>query len=364
MALEYLRSTPRPSIEDAKACLAELARQMGPCPLVKQEHVLEWLVKGATGADLGAGYSRSLAEVADLPDSRPDEDLWIELHFGLLYAATNLPSAPIVLRSPQRSLDQYNVYFSDVSDIDFPAFNAKTGRLASATIMRLDRRLNPFIKGGGHPKALRTTVTPEHLNAYRVIRNEVIGHESNLDVANHSELWQFLMDLAAKLHPDLALPQNPDSEPVQSTNLEGPPIRSHGRWYTVERHALWRCINRWCKEHGVDAFTRAKFNQAKCAEFAEEIKVDCAGQGRASDRSWKSVQGQIKDALRKNNPAVPNKRITDLADRAEKLRAKIKRGDPVSEQERKPEAAIEIPRYDESDDGLEGSGTGDDEGGL
>jgi len=41
-----------------------------------------------------------------------------------------------------------------------------------------------------------------------------------------------------------------------------------------------------------------------------------------------------------------------LADRAEKLKAKIERGDHVSADERYPEAAIKIPGDDKSDAGL------------
>ena len=144
--------------------------------------------------------------------------------------------------------------------------------------------------------------------------------------------------------------EEPEPEPLQSTDLAEPPVVPHKRWCTVERYALWRCINKWCKEHGVDAFT-AKFNQATYLHFAEQIKTDCGAQGKESDRSGQGVRGQFTDALRPD-PTLPNKPITELADRAEKLKAKIERGDHVSADERYPEAAIKIPGDDKSDAGL------------
>ncbi|KAI4606381.1 hypothetical protein J4E80_010133 [Alternaria sp. BMP 0032] len=129
-----------------------------------------------------------------------------------------------------------------------------------------------------------------------------------------------------------------------------PPVVPRKRWCTVERYALWRCINKWCKEHGVDAFT-AQFNQATYLHFAEQIKTDCGAQGKESDRSGQGVRGQFTDAL-SPDPTLPNKPITELADRAEKLKAKIERGDHVSADERYPEAAIKIPGDNKSDAGL------------
>ncbi|KAI4709354.1 hypothetical protein J4E89_006103 [Alternaria sp. Ai002NY15] len=82
------------------------------------------------------------------------------------------------------------------------------------------------------------------------------------------------------------------------------------------------------------------------------IKTDCGAQGKESDRSAESVRAQFRGALRPLDPTEPNKPITELADRAEKLRAKIESGDYVSVDERYPEAAINIPGDDKSDAGL------------
>ncbi|KAI4938582.1 hypothetical protein J4E85_001023 [Alternaria conjuncta] len=146
--------------------------------------------------------------------------------------------------------------------------------------------------------------------------------------------------------------EEPEPEPLQSTDLAEPPVVPHKKWCNVERYALWRCINKWCKEHGVDAFTQAKFNLATCSNFADQIKTDCGAQGKESDRSAESVRAQFRGALRPLDPTEPNKPITELADRAEKLRAKIESGDYVSVDERYPEAAINIPGDDKSDAGL------------
>ncbi|KAI4951778.1 hypothetical protein J4E86_007194 [Alternaria arbusti] len=369
MALQYLLTTLAPTAEDPKACLAELEVQMGPCPSTTEEYILSCIHKGTSGVELTGEYARrvyeaQLAEQADFADPMSDEDLWLELHFGLLYATTNLPSAPIVLRHPQRSLDQYNMYFHDRSGIDMSLFNAKTNRLAVKTAMNLHWRVNLLIKEGDHPKALRTTITAEHLEAYRKIRDKVIDDEINLYVESHGALWQFLLNLAAELHPDLPSSQDPERDPTQSTDVVKPATVSRPRWTDVERHALWRCINRWCNKNGVDQFELHKFKKAKCTEFAEEIKADCAEKGEVSNRSPTSVYNQIKDAHRKDDPTVPNWRITDLFNRAEEMRAIIARGDHVSKEERRPKAAIKVPGDDESDDGLEGSETNEDEGGL
>jgi len=144
----------------------------------------------------------------------------------------------------------------------------------------------------------------------------------------------------------------PKFEPVQSTDPAELPIVPHEGWHTVERYALWRCINKWCKENGLDAFALLKFDQTKCSQFAEDIKVDCAARGKVSDRSTHSVYNQIKNALRSLKPTVLNKPITESVDRAEKLKAKIESGDYVSVDERYPEAAIKISGDDKSDAGL------------
>ncbi|KAI4624708.1 hypothetical protein J4E83_004384 [Alternaria metachromatica] len=365
MALQYLLTTLAPTTEDPKACLTELEDQMGPCPSMTEEYILSCIHKGTPGVELTGEYARrvyeaQLAEQVDFADPMSDEDLWFELHFGLLYATTKLPSAPIVLRHPERSLDQYNMYFNDSSGIDMSLFNAKTDRLAVKTAMNLHWRVNLFIREGDHPKALRTTITAEHLEAYRKIRDNVIDDESNLDVESHGALWQFLMDLAAELHPDPPSPQDPERGPMPSTHVAKPTTGSRPRWTTAERSALWRCINRWCNKNGVDQFELHKFKKAKCIEFAEEIKADCAEKGEVSNRSPTSVYNQIKDAHRKDDPTVPNWRITDLFNRAEEMREIIARGDHVSKKERRPKAAIKVPGDDESEDGLEGSDTDED----
>ena len=147
---------------------------------------------------------------------------------------------------------------------------------------------------------------------------------------------------------------------MPSTDVAQPTRPSRRRWNAVERRALWRCINRWCNENGVDQFALPKFKRAKCTEFAEEIKEDCAARGEVSNRSATRVYNQIKDTLRKDDPTVPNKRILDLFERAEEMRVIIARGGHVSKEERRPKAAIKVPGDDESDDGLEGPATDED----
>jgi len=350
IALQYLLHTLEPTSEDTKACLAELDRQMGPCPSMTEEYILRCMKDRTLGENLAMEYSKrrqeaQLADQTDVPEPMSDEDLWFELHYGLLYATTKLPSEPVVFRHPRRSVHQYNMYFDDGSGIDDGLFNAKTSRLARDTVTRLYCRLDPFIKAGGHPMALRTTVTSDHLAAYRKIRKELIGDESNTDVESHSERLQFLMDLAAKLHPDLASP------PMQSTDVVAPEkAPTKIPWTEMERHALWRTINRWCKDNGVDRFESGNIGIVTCQTFADDIKADCADRGVESVRSAESVQSQVKDAMRRNK-TVANKPITELALRAKAMKKKLndKGVDSVPKSERFPKAAIVIPGDDESD---------------
>ncbi|KAI4698705.1 hypothetical protein J4E81_005316 [Alternaria sp. BMP 2799] len=350
IALQYLLHSLEPTTEDTKACLAELERQMGPCPSMTEEYILKCMKDRTLGEDLADEYAKrrqeaQLADQTDIPGPMSDEDLWFELHFGLLYATTKLPSAPVVLRHPRRSLHQYNMYFNDGPDIDDGLFNAKTSRLAGDTVTRLFGRLDPFIKKGGHPIAFRTTVTSDHLAAYRKIRKEIIGDESNTDVESHGERLQFLMGLAAKLHPDLASP------PMQPTDVAAPELTPYNPpWTEMERHALWRAINRWCKDNGVDQFESGNIGISTCQTFADEIKADCTTRGTESERSVESVQSQVKDAMRRAK-TVANKPITELALRAKAMKKKLneKGVDSVSKSERFPKAAIDIPGDDESD---------------
>ncbi|KAI4617175.1 uncharacterized protein J4E87_008415 [Alternaria ethzedia] len=350
IALQYLLSPLEPTIEDVKACLAELQRQMGPCPSMTEEYIRRCMEDRTLGEDLAMEYAKrrqeaQLADQTDVPRPMSDEDLWFELHYGLLYATTKLPSEPVVLRHPRHSVHQYKIHFNDGPGIDDGLFNAKTRRLARDTVMRLDWRLDPFIKAGGHPIALRTTVTSDHLAAYRKIRKVIIGDESNTDVESHSVRLQFLMDLAAKLHPNLASP------PMQSTDVVAPvEAFSKSLWTEMERHALWRAINRWCKDNGVDQFESGNIGIVTCQTFADDIKADCAIRGRGSERSAESVQSQVKDAMRRAK-TVANKPITELALRAKAMKKKLidKGVDSVPKSERFPKAAIDIPGDNESD---------------
>ena len=52
IALQYLIHTLEPTTEDTKACLAELQRQMGPCPSMTEEYILGCMKDRTLGKDL------------------------------------------------------------------------------------------------------------------------------------------------------------------------------------------------------------------------------------------------------------------------------------------------------------------------
>jgi hypothetical protein len=138
IALEYLRSTSTPSVEDAKLCLAELERLMLPCSSMTTEYILERLRIGFTGEQLCYDYmayrqeKQQLDQAANLqqrfsgvfdigdsdrrlnfeaPNAVLEDVLWFELLYGLLYATTHLPLKPVVMRHVSWSRDQYDTYY-------------------------------------------------------------------------------------------------------------------------------------------------------------------------------------------------------------------------------------------------------------
>ena len=180
--------------------------------------------------------------------------------------------------------------------------------------MRLNRRRNSSIKGGNHPKALNTIVTPEHLTIYRNVRAKIEGQLRDLDVANHSELWQFLKNLAAGLHPHLIPPQNQGHAIIQSTKNANSSGGDPKAWIDAENHALWRCINLWCSHYGVDRFVQEDIDKDTRSDFTFLIKNECARKGVVSDRSAEDILGKVRDAIRPD--PVGEKPIIDLAKRA------------------------------------------------
>lgn len=86
------------------------------------------------------------------------------------------------------------------------------------------------------------------------------------------------MDLAAKLHPHLLQSQDQDATTVRPTKNTKRSRRALKQWTDAERHALWRSINTWCKEHGVDKFALDNFDTGTWKLFADRIKAEYAGQ--------------------------------------------------------------------------------------
>ncbi|KAG9184936.1 hypothetical protein G6011_11766 [Alternaria panax] len=369
--LEYLRSIPKPSMNIAVLFLVELERQTRselPIPMLK-EQILARLKSGSTGKDIALEYAawqydaQLLSETGGLqqgtnedfeeeltippgslsdtegPNHILDEDLWVELHYGLLYATTHLPLEPVVLRNMHRSQDQYNAYFAPAPGIDPGDFNAKTIRLVVATVIKLDQRLDQRIKDGGHPKALNTMFISEDLATYRSIRAKLDSDTNNLDVETHHELWQFLTRLTAELHPNLAKPQDQASMVVQHIKTTKKSLHGSKKWTDAERHALWRCINTWCNENGVDSFSMDNINTDTWRIFADGINAVCTDRRGAPERTAETVQGQVRDAIRRGI-SVGNKPIFDLGVRAKQMVEDIKNGKAIAGSIRYPDEAI------------------------
>ncbi|CAN9317068.1 unnamed protein product [Alternaria alternata] len=347
--LEYIRSVPEPNIDDAAMILEQLSFQTRsnlPLPLSKED-ILVMLTNGYSGERIAQEYAAgqyntnlfSLTEDFEQDDGDELERSWIELHYGLLYATTQLPSMPVVLRNMHRSQDQYNTYFAPAPGIDPIVFSACTVRLATTTVMKLDKILNQRIKEGGHPKALNTMFTSDDLTAFRAIRWSIKGDD--VDVENHSQVWQFLMGLAAKLHPHLAESQEEASVTVQPTKTAKRRKFDLKKWTDAERHALWRCINAWCKKHGVDKFEAKNLDTDTLQNFANSINAMRASRDEGSDRTPETVQGQVRDAIRRD-VSVANRPIFDLGERAKKMAEDIRNNRVIPDSVRYPDEAIDM----------------------
>ena len=348
--LEYIRSVPEPNIDDAAMMLEQLSFQTRsnlPLPLSKED-ILVMLRNGYSGERIAQEYAASqyntnlfsLTEDFEQDDRDELERSWIELHYGLLYATTHLPSMPVVLRNMHGSQDQYNTYFALAPDIDPSVFSACTIRLATTTVMKLDKILNRRIKKGGHPKALHTMFTSDDLTAFRAIRWSIKGDD--VDVENHSQVWQFLMGLAAKLHPHLAeLQEEAASVAVQPTKTAKRRKFDLKKWTDAERHALWRCINAWCKKYGVDKFEAKNLDTDTLQNFANSINAMRAGRGEGLDRTPETVQGQVRDAIRRD-VSVANRPIFNLGERAKKMAEDIGNNRVIPDSVRYPDEAIDM----------------------
>ena len=99
-------------MNDAAKCLAELGCIMGPCETMTTGDIMTKLNDALTGEQICCDYKVcQLEEQAnqagnllhhvhgDSGADLDDEDLWIELQYGLLYAATHLPSEPFVVQN-------------------------------------------------------------------------------------------------------------------------------------------------------------------------------------------------------------------------------------------------------------------------
>jgi hypothetical protein len=240
-----------------------------------------------------------------------------------------------------RSQDQYNTYFASAPAVDPLLFNAKTARLMTATVVKLDKRLNPRIKQGGHPKALSTMFKSDNLTAYRKIRANTESGTDDLDVENNNQIWQLLMDLAVRLYPHLAEPQEQASTTVQPTKTAKKSSFDLNKWTDAERHALWSCINAWCKEHGIDRFEERNLDTDALQNFANSINAVRAGQDDRLDRTVETFQDQVRDAIRRDI-SVANRPIFNLGERAKKMAEDTRNNKVIPDSVRYPEEAISM----------------------
>ncbi|KAI4944080.1 hypothetical protein J4E91_008935 [Alternaria rosae] len=141
-------------------------------------------------------------------------------------------------------------------------------------------------------------------------------------------------------HPKVPTPTTKQDGKRAKQNAKKKANKKAKTWLPVERHALWRSINAWCHEHGIDAFDHENIELQTWDGFTEEINAECAQKGQVKERTGDHVRSQVRDAVRRGN--FP---ISDLVKRAKEMREEIKKGKTktFSRNERYPENAIEIP---------------------
>jgi len=150
------------------------------------------------------------------------------------------------------------------------------------------------------------------------------------------------MDLAARLHPHLAEPQEQASMTVQPTKIAKKSRFDLKKWTDAERHALWRCINAWCKEHGIDRFEAKNLDTDTLQNFANSINAVRAGQDEDGlDRTAETVQGQVRDAIRRD-VSLANRPIFNLGERAKKMAVDIRNNRVIPDSVRYPDEAIDM----------------------
>ncbi|CAN9175658.1 unnamed protein product [Alternaria alternata] len=149
------------------------------------------------------------------------------------------------------------------------------------------------------------------------------------------------MDLAARLHPHLAEPQEQASMTVQPTRTAKKSRFDLKKWTDAERHALWRCINAWCKTHGVDKFEAKNLDTDTLQNFANSINAVRAGRDEGLDRTPETVQGQVRDAIRRD-VSLANRPIFNLGERAKKMTEDIRNNRVIPDSVRYSDEAIDM----------------------
>jgi hypothetical protein len=127
-----------------------------------------------------------------------DEDLWIELYYGILLAVSSLPSKPVVLQNFVQAHEQFSKFFPS-SNINLSLFRSLCYNKATMMMMRLGGQLFPRIQQGGYPKALVEPISVKHLDMYRTVREQIGYDVDKIDPEKHADLWRLLSRLADEL---------------------------------------------------------------------------------------------------------------------------------------------------------------------
>ncbi|KAH6632937.1 hypothetical protein C7974DRAFT_411969 [Boeremia exigua] len=112
------------------------------------------------------------------------------------------------------------------------------------------------------------------------------------------------------------------------------------RWTEDEQRAIYRSINKWCKEHGVHNFPPRDL-QSLYRQVTKDVNKECHEGDKDACRSEDAVRSQVQRGLKgEGNKTSP---ITDLVHRATRIKGEMENGVKFSKAKLYPDNAITIP---------------------
>jgi hypothetical protein len=323
-----------------------------------------------------------------------DQRAWIHLYYKLLYQARlTHPDDPTCI-SDAAAFVAFQAFFCDTDEtgsLDRAESKAMFIQYRNAALPNLLTFFMQEYNIGRLESDSRVSVASVYIDRamlsdyIKICEKDSLDNDDAEPWMGQVDLWEFILGIINEKYASLAYmcpqdtvvatfvratadniptsqqdtnpesPMIPSTDPIDTSPQEDPPKvrkaptkrtrkrtkRDKKNWLTTERHALWRSINRWCNENGVDAFQPENMDKAIWNAFAGDVNAECAPNGQLKQRTGDNVESQVKDAIRRVN-AVANKPIRDLHVSAEKMREEIGKGERIADARRYPEEAIEI----------------------